>query len=56
MAAFGTVDQVAGQGQTANLPNFVGELFKLSPLETTFLSLIGGLTGGMAQNHPVETW
>ena len=56
MAAFGTADQVTGQGQTANLPNFVGELFKLSPLETTFLSLIGGLTGGMAQNHPVETW
>lgn len=56
MAAFGTEDQVSGSGRTENLPNFVGELFKLSPLETTFLSLIGGLTGGMAQNHPVETW
>ena len=56
MAAFDTIDQVAGQGRTDNLPNFVGELFKLSPLETTFLSLIGGLTGGMAQTRPVEVW
>lgn len=46
MAAYGAGDQVAGQGKTTNLPNFVGELFKLSPLDTPFLSLIGGLTGG----------
>jgi hypothetical protein len=56
MAAFGAGDQVSGQGQTANLPNFVGELFKLSPLETSFLSLIGGLTGGVSQTRPIETW
>ena len=56
MASFGTVDQVADAGRTNNLPNFVGELFKLSPLETPFLSLIGGLTGGMAQNTVIETW
>ena len=56
MAAYGTADQVTstppgGAGTGAgfgswNLPNFVGELFKLSPLETPLLSLIGGLTGG----------
>lgn len=55
MAAFGAGDQVADQGHTGNLPNFVGELFRLSPLETPFLTLAGGLTGGM----PVDvifTW
>jgi len=56
MPAYGVVDQVAGQGRTANLPNFVGELYKLSPLETPFLSLIGGLSGGMSQTNPIETW
>ena len=56
MPAFGSGDVVVDQGQTSNLPNFVGELFKLSPLETPFLSLIGGLTGGMAQNTIIETW
>jgi len=39
---------VAGQGTTFNLPNFVGELFALTPLETPFLSMSGGLTGGEA--------
>lgn len=56
MAAFGTADQVANQGRTSNLPNFIGELFKLSPLETTFLSLIGGLTGGEALDAPLHSW
>lgn len=31
---------------TFNIPNYVGELFGLTPLETPFLSMIGGLTGG----------
>lgn len=31
---------------TFGLPNFVGELFNISPLETPFLSAIGGMTGG----------
>lgn len=34
---------VAGQGTTFNLPNYHGELFKVSPTETPFLSAIGGL-------------
>lgn len=37
---------ITGQGTTFNLPNFVGELFGLTPTETPFLSMIGGLTGG----------
>lgn len=61
MAAFSTDDQVgdgvtSAQGITANLPNFVGELFRLSPMETPLLSLIGGLTGGESLQAPVFTW
>ena len=64
MAKYGAGDQVAAavpSGGTAgwggyNLPNFVGELFTLSPLDTPLLSMIGGLTGGMAKNAPVFTW
>lgn len=37
---------ITGQGTTFNLPNFVGELFGISPEDTPFLSAIGGLTGG----------
>lgn len=33
-------------GTTYNLPNFVGELFGLTPTETPILSMSGGLTGG----------
>lgn len=64
MAAYGTSNQpaaaiptggAAGHGSW-NLPNFVGELFKLSPLETPFLSMAGGLSGGMAVAAPQFTW
>lgn len=64
MAAFGTTNQpaaavpaggAAGWG-TWNLPNFVGELFKLSPLETPLLSMVGGLTGGQQTNSVKFTW
>lgn len=41
---------VNGQGTTFNLPNFVGELFAITPTETPFLSAIGGLTGGLRTN------
>jgi len=37
---------ITGQGTTFNLPNYVGELFALTPTDTPFLSAIGGLTGG----------
>ena len=37
---------VSGMGTTFNLPNYVGELFALTPTETPFLSMVGGLTGG----------
>lgn len=37
---------ITGQGTTYNLPNYVGELFNVSPSETPLLSAIGGLTGG----------
>ena len=55
MAAYGAGDQVADEGHTGNLPNFVGELFRLSPLETPFLTLSGGLTGGMPTDV-IFTW
>lgn len=37
---------ITGQGTTYNLPNYVGELFAISPADTPLLSAIGGLTGG----------
>jgi hypothetical protein len=37
---------ITGQGTTYNLPNYVGELFLVSPQDTPLLSSIGGLTGG----------
>lgn len=64
MAAFGVGDQVsaavppggaAGFG-TFNAPNFVGELFFLSPQDTPLLTLSGGLTGGMSAAAPLWTW
>jgi len=38
---------ITGQGTTFNLPNFVGELFNISPEDTPLLAAIGGLTGGI---------
>lgn len=37
---------ITGMGTTFNLPNYVGELFGLTPTDTPLLSAIGGLTGG----------
>lgn len=46
---------ITGMGTTFNLPNYVGELFALTPAETPLLSSIGGLTGGgMATSTEVE--
>lgn len=46
----------ADVGTVAGLPNFVGELFQLTPTETPFLSMIGGLTGGVPTNTVQFTW
>lgn len=64
MAAFGTGDQITGAAPaggvaifgTWNQPNFVGELFFLSPLDTPFLTIAGGLSGGISVNTLVYTW
>lgn len=47
---------ITGLGTTFNLPNYVGELFNVSPEDTPFLSAIGGLTGGVSVNSTVFTW
>lgn len=47
---------ISGLGTTYNLPNYVGELFNISPEDTPFLSAIGGLTGGVSVNSTVFTW
>ena len=47
---------ISGLGTTYNLPNYVGELFNVSPEDTPFLSAIGGLTGGVSVNSVLFTW
>lgn len=47
---------ITAMGTTFNLPNFVGELFGVSPEDTPFLSAIGGLTGGVSETATVFTW
>lgn len=47
---------ITGLGTTYNLPNYVGELFNVSPEDTPFLSSIGGLTGGMSVNSTIFQW
>jgi hypothetical protein len=47
---------ITGQGTTFNLPNYVGELFAVTPTETPFLSAIGGLTGGEAAEASLFQW
>lgn len=47
---------ITGMGTTYDLPNFVGELFNLSPEDTQFLSAIGGLTGGENAGSTIFTW
>jgi len=45
------MSQVSGQGTTWNLPNYAGELYTASPEFTPFLSIIGGMTGGLQSNN-----
>lgn len=47
---------VAAIANTFNAPNFVGELFALTPTDTPFLSAIGGLSGGKRATGIVHTW
>jgi len=48
--------QIAGVGTTWNLPNYFGELFTADPVETPFLSYIGGVNGGsMTANFEFAT-
>jgi hypothetical protein len=47
---------ITGQGTTFNLPNFVGELFMATPTDTPFLSMIGGLTGGLPADATIFGW
>lgn len=37
---------ITGMGTTYNLPNFVGQLFQITPSDTPLLSLTGGVSGG----------
>lgn len=47
---------ITGQGTTFGLPNFVGELFAVTPTDTPFLSAIGGLTGGDRVTSTLFQW
>lgn len=47
---------ITGQGTTFNLPNYVGELFAVTPTDTPFLSAIGGLTGGAPAEATLFQW
>jgi len=47
---------ITGQGTTFNLPNYVGDLFAVTPTDTPFLSSIGGLTGGEAADATLFQW
>jgi len=47
---------ITGQGTTFNLPNFVGELFAVTPTDTPFLSSIGGLSGGERTASTLFQW
>jgi hypothetical protein len=47
---------ITGMGTTFNLPNYVGELFGLTPADTPLLSAIGGLTGGGMTTAPEFEW
>lgn len=47
---------ITGQGTTFNLPNYVGELFAVTPTDTPFLSAIGGLTGGRPAESTLFQW
>jgi hypothetical protein len=47
---------IVAQANTFNTPNYVGELFSITPQDTPFLSAIGGLSGGLETNATFFTW
>jgi hypothetical protein len=47
---------ITGLGTTFNLPNYHGELFSLSPTETPFLSMAGGIGGGKQVSSTEFEW
>ena len=47
---------ITGSGTTFTLPNFVGDLFAVTPTDTPFLSSIGGLTGGEQATATLFPW
>ena len=47
---------VSGMGDTFDLPNYVGELFNITPNDTPLLSMIGGITGGKSVTSKQFTW
>ncbi|MGI8310676.1 SU10 major capsid protein [Saccharopolyspora hattusasensis] len=47
---------IIGMANTYNTPNFVGELFAVTPTDTPFLSAIDGLTGGEDTTSTTFQW
>lgn len=47
---------ISGVATTFDLPNFVGELFAVTPSDTPLLSAIGGLTGGLQAKAKDFEW
>jgi len=47
---------VSGMGDSYDLPNYIGELFNVTPSDTPFLSMMGGLTGGKSVTSKQFTW
>lgn len=47
---------ITGMLNTFNSPNYVGELFAITPTDTPLLSAIGGLTGGQSTDSTIFTW
>lgn len=47
---------VSGQLTTFNTPQYVGPLFKVTPEDTPFTTMIGGLSGGRSTKSKQFTW
>ena len=47
---------ISGQLTTFNRPNFVGQLYQLSPTDTPVITMLGGERGGTATQNKLFTW